>query len=133
MFPNSVLTIYEQINPFDGFGQVMCSHFRKLGSALKCILKYPGEIDQINRHKQLVQIRIYSCTLDNRARINSLKILNKGIFKQLCSKSQRLLQVQYRRRRKTKSGAHRVVRRVRSVASQMHSLLTFQCHPRRLL
>lgn len=55
-FQNSVLTIYEQINPFDGFGQVMCTHFKKLGSTLKCILKYPGEQEQIKRHKQLVRI-----------------------------------------------------------------------------
>jgi tRNA wybutosine-synthesizing protein 4 len=52
-----VVTIYEQINPHDGFGQVMCSHFKKLGSPLKCILKYPTELDQINRYKQAV------CTL----------------------------------------------------------------------
>ena len=56
MFHNCILTAYEQINPFDGFGQVMCSHFKKLGSPLKCILKYPTDLDQINRYKNLVSL-----------------------------------------------------------------------------
>lgn len=54
MFQNCVLAVYEQINPFDGFGQVMCSHFKKLGSPLKCILKYPTEADQKHRYEQVV-------------------------------------------------------------------------------
>ena len=53
-FTNCALVIYEQINPHDGFGKVMCSHFKRLGSPLKCILKYPSEIDQINRYKTSV-------------------------------------------------------------------------------
>lgn len=51
MFHNCVLTVYEQINPFDPFGQVMCQHFKKLGSPLKCIAKYPYENDQIDRYR----------------------------------------------------------------------------------
>ena len=55
-FTNCVLTIYEQINPFDPFGEVMCSHFNKLGSPLRCILKYPFEEDQKKRYKNEVRI-----------------------------------------------------------------------------
>jgi tRNA wybutosine-synthesizing protein 4 len=50
-FHNCVLAAYEQIHPFDGFGQIMFGHFKKLGSPLKCILKYPTEQDQIVRYK----------------------------------------------------------------------------------
>ena len=57
---NCVLCAYEQINPFDGFGQVMCSHFKKLGSPLKCILRYPTEKDQITRYKQAVSFNFLS-------------------------------------------------------------------------
>ncbi len=53
-FHNCILSVYEQINPFDPFGQVMCSHFKKLGSPLKCILKYPFEVEQIERYKKIV-------------------------------------------------------------------------------
>ncbi|RNA20898.1 tRNA wybutosine-synthesizing 4 [Brachionus plicatilis] len=55
-FSNCFLAVYEQINPFDPFGQVMCSHFAKLGSPLKCILKYPFEYEQKNRYEQMIQI-----------------------------------------------------------------------------
>jgi tRNA wybutosine-synthesizing protein 4 len=53
LFQNFILLVYEQINPFDGFGQVMCAHFKKLGSPLKCILKYPYEEDQIKRYVKI--------------------------------------------------------------------------------
>jgi hypothetical protein len=53
-FHNCVVAAYEQIQPFDGFGQIMYSHFKKLGSPLKCILKYPSELDQIARYKSAV-------------------------------------------------------------------------------
>ncbi len=53
-FQNCLLCVYEQINPFDSFGQIMCSHFKKLGSPLKCIQKYPYETDQIERYKSAV-------------------------------------------------------------------------------
>lgn len=54
MFQNCMLCVYEQMNPFDSFGQVMCSHFKKLGSPLKCIQKYPFEADQKERYKLAV-------------------------------------------------------------------------------
>ena len=50
MFQNCIVTVYEQINPFDAFGQIMCNHFKRLGSPLKCILKYPTQEDQTNRY-----------------------------------------------------------------------------------
>ena len=53
---NCILTVYEQINPYDPFGQVMCSHFRKLGSPLKCIAKYPYENHQVERYRSAVII-----------------------------------------------------------------------------
>ena len=54
LFVNCMLVAYEQINPHDGFGQVMCAHFAKLGSPLKCILKYPNEQEQIERYTKEV-------------------------------------------------------------------------------
>jgi len=30
----------------------MCNHFKRLGSPLKCILKYPTQQDQLNRYKR---------------------------------------------------------------------------------
>lgn len=51
---NSVLAVYEQINPYDAFGQVMLDHFKKLGSPLKCIAKYPTIKSQIERYKHAV-------------------------------------------------------------------------------
>ena len=54
IFKNCILAVYEQINPFDGFGQVMLEHFKKLGSPLKCIIKYPTLSSQIDRYKQNV-------------------------------------------------------------------------------
>ena len=56
-FSNCILNVYEQINPFDGFGQVMCAHFKKLGSPLKCIAKYPYETNQIERYKNAVNCK----------------------------------------------------------------------------
>lgn len=53
-FQNSVLAAYEQINPYDGFGQVMLDHFKKLGSPLKCIMKYPTLNSQIERYRNYV-------------------------------------------------------------------------------
>ena len=57
MFSNCVLAIYEQISPSDPFGQVMISHFKKLGSPLKCIAKYPTEVHQMKRHIDKVRFR----------------------------------------------------------------------------
>ena len=54
MFKNCVLAIYEQINPTDAFGQVMITHFKKLGSPLKSIAKYPTEYHQLKRHLEKV-------------------------------------------------------------------------------
>lgn len=59
-FQNAILTVYEQINPFDPFGQVMCSHFKKLGSPLKCIVRYPYENDQKERYKAAVSYFFYA-------------------------------------------------------------------------
>ena len=56
-FSNCALAVYEQINPFDGFGKVMLEHFRKLGSPLKCILKYPTLNSQTERYKHFVSKR----------------------------------------------------------------------------
>ncbi|KAJ0070124.1 hypothetical protein NL108_002432, partial [Boleophthalmus pectinirostris] len=39
--PQSLILIYEQIHPFDPFGQIMQEHFRKLNSALYALQKYP--------------------------------------------------------------------------------------------
>ena len=38
---NFIFIDYEQIRPFDNFGQIMKRHFSKRGSALKCIDFYP--------------------------------------------------------------------------------------------
>jgi hypothetical protein len=56
-FQNCLLAVYEQINPYDSFGQVMCSHFKKLGSPLKCIMKYSFEEHQIERYKNSVILK----------------------------------------------------------------------------
>ncbi|PAA56972.1 hypothetical protein BOX15_Mlig032687g5, partial [Macrostomum lignano] len=48
-FPCSVFLLYEQIRPYDGFGVIMCQHFKGLGSRLKCIEKYPYLADQRER------------------------------------------------------------------------------------
>ncbi|KAK7882308.1 hypothetical protein WMY93_028482 [Mugilogobius chulae] len=39
--PQSLFLIYEQIHPFDPFGQIMQEHFRKLNSTLYALQKYP--------------------------------------------------------------------------------------------
>lgn len=53
-FLNCMIVIYEQVLPNDAFGQVMCAHFKKLGSPLKCIHRYPTRNCQINRYKEMV-------------------------------------------------------------------------------
>lgn len=50
-FSNSMIAVYEQVLPHDAFGQVMCAHFKKLGSPLKCIYRYPNIENQIKRYK----------------------------------------------------------------------------------
>ncbi|XP_033843088.1 tRNA wybutosine-synthesizing protein 4 [Periophthalmus magnuspinnatus] len=49
LLPQSVILIYEQIHPFDPFGQIMQEHFRKLNSALYALNKYPDADAQRRR------------------------------------------------------------------------------------
>ncbi|XP_071966222.1 tRNA wybutosine-synthesizing protein 4-like [Antedon mediterranea] len=47
-FPHAMFVTYEQIYPHNAFGKVMCSHFKKIGSPLKSIERYPTP----EHHKQ---------------------------------------------------------------------------------
>ena len=49
-FKNSQVSIYEQVYPYDGFGQVMVKHFCKLQSPLKRI----DELNTITKHKEML-------------------------------------------------------------------------------
>ena len=87
MFHNCVLTVYEQINPYDAFGQVMCSHFKKLGSPLKCLAKYPFEKDQTGRYKRAgfkdsfsikaSDFYIYNTSNEEKRRIDQLELFDE--------------------------------------------------------
>ena len=51
-FVNSFVIIsYEQIRPFDSFGQIMTAHFKKRNSAIKCVQHHPTIEAQENRFK----------------------------------------------------------------------------------
>ena len=52
-FKNSMFVMYEQTYPYDGFGEVMVSHFRKIGSPLRCIHQFPTIEDYKNRFLSL--------------------------------------------------------------------------------
>uniref|UniRef100_A0AAV2K2B5 tRNA wybutosine-synthesizing protein 4 n=1 Tax=Knipowitschia caucasica TaxID=637954 RepID=A0AAV2K2B5_KNICA len=41
LLPDSLFVIYEQIHPFDPFGQIMQEHFKNLNSTLYALKKYP--------------------------------------------------------------------------------------------
>ena len=51
--PHMIFIDYEQIQPFDSFGQIMTSHFQKRNSALKCVEYYPSIYDHLRRFKSL--------------------------------------------------------------------------------
>ena len=52
------MCVYEQIEPYDSFGKVMCTHFEKLSTPLMNIEKYPNCAKQIDRYlKELVKIK----------------------------------------------------------------------------
>lgn len=48
-FSNVVFMTYEQINPDDGFGQVMMNHFDAIDSPLKSVEVYKTKEDQRKR------------------------------------------------------------------------------------
>ena len=50
---NMIFIDYEQIQPFDSFGQIMTRHFKKRNSALKCVEYYPSINDHQRRFKTL--------------------------------------------------------------------------------
>ena len=51
--PSMVFVDYEQICPFDSFGQIMVRHFKKRNSALKCVEYYPTVHDHMRRFLSL--------------------------------------------------------------------------------
>ena len=50
---NFVFVDYEQIRPFDHFGQIMKNHFSNRGSPLKCIDNYPTTCHHFDRFMSL--------------------------------------------------------------------------------
>ena len=51
MFPCSMFVTYEQVEPYDAFGQFMRAHFDKLNSSLKGICTYNDKQAQVDRYK----------------------------------------------------------------------------------
>ncbi|XP_033111075.1 tRNA wybutosine-synthesizing protein 4-like [Anneissia japonica] len=52
-FPDAMFASYEQIYPYDAFGKVMCGHFKRIGSPLKSIEKFPTPKHQVKRYCEL--------------------------------------------------------------------------------
>nr|XP_039264099.1 tRNA wybutosine-synthesizing protein 4-like isoform X1 [Styela clava] len=52
-FYNAVVVVFEQVNPWNSFGKVMCKHFKQIGSPLLTIDEYPTIASQVERHCNL--------------------------------------------------------------------------------
>lgn len=50
-FSRCLFVTYEQVEPYDAFGQFMRSHFDKLNSSLKGICVYDNKLKQVQRYK----------------------------------------------------------------------------------
>ncbi|XP_069790588.1 tRNA wybutosine-synthesizing protein 4 isoform X2 [Narcine bancroftii] len=51
-FSSAVFVVYEQIRPYDPFGQVMRQHFAQLNSTLHALVRFPGKEAQQKRFLQ---------------------------------------------------------------------------------
>ena len=51
MFPLSAMLCYEQIEPNDAFGRVMCENLRRRGCDLQSYARYPSLETQRQRYK----------------------------------------------------------------------------------
>ncbi|XP_037358227.1 tRNA wybutosine-synthesizing protein 4 [Talpa occidentalis] len=82
-FPNALFVIYEQMRPFDAFGQVMQQHFRQLNSPLHGLDRFPDVEAQQHRFLQagwttctaMDLNKFYSCFLsaEERQRVENLE------------------------------------------------------------
>ena len=57
-FSESLFITYEQVEPFDAFGQFMRAHFDKLNSSLKGICSYSSKHKQVERYKSAGYIKV---------------------------------------------------------------------------
>jgi len=63
-FSQSMFIIYEQIKPFDAFGEVMLSNLKQRGVPLASIKTYPDLLAQIKRMKDLGYSKVESLDMN---------------------------------------------------------------------
>ncbi|XP_003382658.1 PREDICTED: tRNA wybutosine-synthesizing protein 4-like [Amphimedon queenslandica] len=63
-FGKAVICVYEQIKPFDGFGQVMLKHFHTLSSPLLNIEMYSTSQSQCKRYENAGWSEVNSCDMN---------------------------------------------------------------------
>jgi len=92
--------VYEQIRPHDGFGQFMISHFLKIGSPIKGVLRYPTTTTQSARYlgggwercSTLTLTDVYNCLPgEEKRRIKDIELFDE--FEEFILKSSHYLVV----------------------------------------